>query len=117
MTPRSVIVEAATAIRVFYRGAKNQPGLVARLCRPLFDALSVENRLWLARDVTLGMTSASVIAKDRFGEMGTTRVDGNEVRVGVMVGEGDGAVFEVRGRGPTWSEAFADAARREEIGR
>lgn len=110
--PKSSLVRAAAlAVANFYRGAKGQPPLAAKLLRPLFARLSIEAQLWLAREVTIGMTAACLEAKERWGEGGKVVVDGNEVRVGIRVGDG----LKVLGRGRSWSEAFEDAARRMRV--
>lgn len=96
---------ATRALRDFYLGAPNHPGIVARVLRVFFNALSTENQLWLARDVAISLTGACLAAKDRWGEAGNVVIDGNEIRVGVGAREG----FKVLGRGNTWAAAFADA--------
>ena len=44
--------QAARALRDFYLGAPGHPGIVARVCRVLFNALSTENHR--ARGLTFG---------------------------------------------------------------
>ena len=96
------------ALRAFYRGAKGEPALPARLLQPLFNLLSVETRLWLVQEPCVGMLAASVTAKEWWGADGTAIVDGDELQVGLGTGE----TFVALGRGSTWKAAFEDAAAR-----
>ena len=104
------IAQAAAACRDFYRGEKGQPGLPARLLKLLFDRLSRETQLWLARDVTVEMTAFVVTIKDRFGEDATATVDGDVVKIGVKAGDN----FHEIGRGGTWKEALQAAEEHDD---
>jgi hypothetical protein len=105
LTETSLVRAATQAVAAFYRGAHGEPDLPTRLLLPLFARLSTERKLFLAREVTIGMTGACLEAKDRWGDSGNVIIAGNEIRVGVYSGER----FMVRGRGMTWKAAFEDA--------
>lgn len=108
MTKIQSVRAVAEAVVGFYFGAKGLPSIPLRILRALFSCLSTETQLYVARDVTIGMTAACLEAKERWGEAGNVVVDGNFVRVG----RGSGPAFVGLGCGRSWAAAFADAESR-----
>ena len=105
MITREFAAGVRRALREFYEGKRGQPDLIVRLLRPLARRLSVERRLFLAKDDLTDLTAAWLHAKELWGDAGNVYVAANELRVG----KGSGDAFLALGRGATWAEAFADA--------
>ena len=76
---------------------------LTRILRPLFERLPRETQLMLARDALLDMTVAAILARDRLGDAGNVRVDGDECQIGVVRDNGD---FAILGRGASWEVAW-----------
>ena len=84
---------------------------LTRLLRPLFDRLPREVQLRLVRETMIDATVAHMLAKERLGEAGNVRVDGDECQIGLTTKDGD---FAILSRGLSWDaawDALAESAR------
>lgn len=105
MSSRDIVAGALAAIRSFVSRHRKR-GALAIVLQPFFNLLPLATRVHLAASAMIEVCGATMAAKDRWGEAGNVIIDGSEFRVGVT---GEDGALEVRGRGKTSKEAFAEA--------
>lgn len=98
---------AAAALRdvlqTIPKGERSRDTFLTRLLKPLFRRLPRDVQTRLARDTMLDLAVAHILAKERLGPAGNTRLDGNECQIGTVSAAGD---FEILARGSSWEAAW-----------
>ncbi len=99
--------QAAVAIRDVLRtipkGERSRDTFLTKLLQPFFRCLPRDVQTRLARDTMLDFAVAHILAKERLGEAGNVRLDGNECQIGTVNAAGD---FEILVCAPSWETAW-----------